>query len=126
MFGREKKENEKVMKKALEDMPWFCRVSENLAVNLSDITSIDYESKIVWSGNTEYQGDDKHWSQFLEAYENHQKKEGIRELFNELIKKYEEAEWTVITEYSGKLDEDRKELEDDIEKMRSRIEKLLE
>ncbi|WHX37395.1 hypothetical protein QNH38_08110 [Paenibacillus polymyxa] len=56
----------------------------------------------------------------------HQKKEEIRELFNELIKKYEEAEWTVITEYSGKLDEDRKELEDDIEKMRSRIEKLLE
>lgn len=55
-----------------------------------------------------------------------QKKEEIRELFNELIEKYEEAEWTVISEYSGKLDEERKELEDDIEKMRSRIEKLLE
>ncbi len=56
----------------------------------------------------------------------HQKKEEIRKLFNELIGKYEGAESAVIGEYSGTIDEDNKELEDDIAQMRSRLEKLLE
>ncbi|MFE9279363.1 hypothetical protein ACQKLN_29825 [Paenibacillus glucanolyticus] len=51
--------------------------------------------------------------------------EGIYMLFMELLKKYKEAEYICINEYSGNISKDLGELNDEVKQYENKINELL-